>query len=226
MSAPTPASDAAPAPAPASGSDSGSDATTAPSAKPLSPKELATYLRMARELLEGDHAMEGALRLMRYEAWLIYEHPNGAQLFLTNADGARTPSTLQKFGVTHVVCCAQSAFGIPEPSHYDKIHPLRGYHGFESDDIDGFPIVPKFAHDAAAFIDAALNSSSDARVFCHCQAGMNRSGAVVVAYLILKRRMGLFSALQLARERRGMVLWNESFRQQLILLAHEQGLLP
>ena len=57
----------------------------------------------------------------------------------------------------------------------------------------------------------------------HCFAGMNRSVALAVAYLLLKERMTLRSAVRLLAERRGWVLSNDGFMHQLVRLARDEG---
>ena len=64
---------------------------------------------------------------------------------------------------------------------------------------------------------------SGGAVLVHCYGGVNRSGAIVVALLMLLERSTLLAATAETVAKRGYVLSNESFRRQLVLLAsHEQ----
>ena len=60
---------------------------------------------------------------------------------------------------------------------------------------------------------------------CHCSAGINRSGFVAVALLLLHERRGVLDAVRHVKLARGNCLLNASFQVQLLELAREKGLL-
>ena len=56
-------------------------------------------------------------------------------------------------------------------------------------------------------------------------AGINRSGFVAAAELMLHDRLEVLEALRRCFRARGLVLLNQSFRKQLLQTAHQHGLL-
>ena len=56
----------------------------------------------------------------------------------------------------------------------------------------------------------------------HCIAGMNRSGVLAIAFVAQSMRWPLLRALKHCLERRGCLLWNESFQRQLVLFAQRK----
>ena len=76
---------------------------------------------------------------------------------------------------------------------------------------------------ASTFIRAA--AAAGGRCLVHCVAGINRSGVLVVAELMMSERLEVLTALARAKRVRRLILWNESFQLQLVSLAEEHGLL-
>ena len=64
------------------------------------------------------------------------------------------------------------------------------------------------------FIDEALGSPTG-RILVHCNAGISRSGAIVVAYVMKNRGLGLADALNFAKKSRAKVNPNPGFLSQL-----------
>jgi len=62
-------------------------------------------------------------------------------------------------------------------------------------------------------------------VLVHCQAGVNRSGVLAVAYVMDSQRWPLMRALRHCLEARGPLLWNLTFQRQLLRFARSRGLL-
>lgn len=57
----------------------------------------------------------------------------------------------------------------------------------------------------------------------HCAAGMNRSGLIVGAAMLVLEQMALLDVVRLLKTKRGTVLTNLSFQVQLCLLAAQCG---
>jgi len=66
---------------------------------------------------------------------------------------------------------------------------------------------------------------SGGRALIHCIMGVNRSGALAVAYTMLHRQCGPITAAVFVRDKRRMLLSNEDFQEQLIEFARQQSLL-
>jgi len=75
-----------------------------------------------------------------------------------------------------------------------------------------YDIVAKTFPQAFDFID----SFAGRRVLICCYGGVNRSAAVLVGFLVLRRQVDLISAVQAAMEARGTILTNRSFRHMLV----------
>eukprot|EP01064_Diplonema_japonicum_P023298 TRINITY_DN33735_c0_g1_i1.p1 TRINITY_DN33735_c0_g1~~TRINITY_DN33735_c0_g1_i1.p1 ORF type:complete len:305 (+),score=57.18 TRINITY_DN33735_c0_g1_i1:33-947(+) len=102
-------------------------------------------------------------------------------------------------------------------------HHRQRYHGFEAEDIDEYPLLHMHLEEAAEFISSVEKEKSV--VLVHCYAGVNRSAAICVAYLVKYHRWPLTKALIHVHTQRPIILSNQSFRDQLIRLAYEEGLL-
>lgn len=59
----------------------------------------------------------------------------------------------------------------------------------------------------------------------HCALGINRSGAVCVAYMMVERRLPLLVVTRVIKDRRRIVLANKAFQRQLVSFARTHGLL-
>jgi len=77
--------------------------------------------------------------------------------------------------------------------------------------------------EAIAFLDDVKRSRG--RSLVHCNLGVNRSGAVVAAYLMVCERRTLLDVIRYLRSKRSLILSNKGFRRQLVTFARERGLL-
>ena len=74
-----------------------------------------------------------------------------------------------------------------------------------------------FLPEACTFIDNARKNNDDG-VLVHCQKGISRSAAVVIAYVMQDSNVNYAQALQFVGGGRPKAWPNEGFEQQLILL--------
>jgi len=116
---------------------------------------------------------------------------------------------LQKIGVTHILNTAENDVNL-NPQRYKKAG--FGYHGFRCPDLPHSDITQYF-DECIDFIETAL-SISIGKVFVNCLLGYSRSTAIVMAYLMKKKRMTASQALSLMRETRE-VKPNVGFMAQL-----------
>lgn len=114
---------------------------------------------------------------------------------------------LKARGVTHVVNAAAAT--VP------NFHEGNGvtYLPLELLDLPEFTLTRDTIDLVCDFIETAL--SAGGAVFVHCNAGISRSGALVVAFLILRCGMSLAEALAKARAARPLVRPNDGFMRQL-----------
>jgi hypothetical protein len=109
------------------------------------------------------------------------------------------------------------------------------YRGFQAADEPGYPLLERHYDEGVwTFLDNA-RAAEHGRCLVHCAMGVNRSAAIVVAYRSAAGvnaatvrhhdRMGmeLPPAVSLAKQARGAVLGNASFRAELVSFARHRG---
>lgn len=129
------------------------------------------------------------------------------RLHIGSQDAAADWNLLQSLAVTHVVNAAASTV----PNFYED----RGltYLALEMLDLPDFTLTRATIDTVCDFIDEALSSGGS--VLVHCNAGISRSCALVLAFLIVRRGMDLFRALAKTRDARPVVRPNDGFLRQL-----------
>jgi predicted protein tyrosine phosphatase len=115
---------------------------------------------------------------------------------------------------THIINCEENPHSTTAAAR--NYVGATGFLFLASEDDDRFPILDKHFATATAFIDAALQSSPTAQVYIHCVMGMNRSGALAVAYAAQKTRAPLDELIAHTRCRsHRLILTNQGFYRQL-----------
>ncbi|XP_030266232.1 dual specificity protein phosphatase 12 isoform X2 [Sparus aurata] len=133
------------------------------------------------------------------------------QLYL-GAESDVTQDRLASLGISYVLSVSRCS---PQPSFL----PCSRYLRIPIDDSlwdDLLPWIPQALH----FIDAAM--SSGASVLVHCAAGISRSPALAVAYIMYSLGMDLDHAYRFVKDRRPSISPNFNFLGQL---QHFQGTL-
>lgn len=156
-------------------------------------------------LAHGDHEPDLPVAIMPH-------------LLIGNKFSAWDVDTLRKHRVTHVLNCADAAAKGP------LAHAALGieYTQCDAQDDLGYDIMQHYAT-----VAAVVRRCRDAGgvCLCHCHAGINRSGALVAAELMLSERMPLLEVVERCKRLRGQILWNTTFRLGLVRLAKKEGLL-
>ncbi|KAK8768842.1 hypothetical protein V5799_014694 [Amblyomma americanum] len=123
---------------------------------------------------------------------------------------------LRRLGVTHVLnaaCGRGMCLVNTGPALYQSAG-IR-FMGIEALDMSAFRL-DRFFNEAAEFIDSAL-AEPGGRVLVHCHQGISRSATLVLAFLMLRRRLSARDAVRLVRGKREIVP-NRGFLRQLCLL--------
>ncbi|KAF9534728.1 protein-tyrosine phosphatase-like protein [Crepidotus variabilis] len=130
------------------------------------------------------------------------------RLFLGNIMAARSTRSVNENRITHIlsVCSDQIPAELPEAG----ISHLR----IEVEDVDYADLLIRLP-EACRFIDTALRSGGV--VLVHCYQGLSRSAAVVVAYMMWSRRIGVTHAMEMVRGARDQIWINPGFHEQLVL---------
>jgi len=127
---------------------------------------------------------------------------NHGALYLGSISAVLDPSILREHDIHHLVQVLDAPW-LPE-SEQD------GYECYRLDilDLESQDLKPHL-EDAVEDIDSALGRGRN--VLVHCQQGVSRSAAIVIAYLIRKRGMSFDSALAFVRQRRPCIKPNSGF---------------
>lgn len=117
---------------------------------------------------------------------------------------------LKQTGITHIICVRQE-----EEARFVKPN-------FENDfkylvvniSDDSSENIIKHFPEVCAFLDSAL--SEGGRILMHGNAGISRSGALLIAYIMQRHNLSYTEALRLVQLRRFCVSPNEGFQAQLM----------
>lgn len=161
------------------------------------------------DLLKIITAPSGGLTLLPSAAY-DEVYPN---IFIGEESIAKDLVQLRRLGMTHVVNAAE---GRDDGYHVHTNHVMYRrvgiqYLGLAVTDMMSFNISQYF-NKCADFIDAALESGG--KVLVNCKQGASRSAAVVLAFLMMKRKMRIQEAVRMVREKRE-ICPNDGFLQQL-----------
>lgn len=87
-------------------------------------------------------------------------------------------------------------------------------------DVYNFPLVDsldcnlhKYVYDVAQLMNLLIENGC--AVYIHCNSGINRSPACVVAYLMIYKKMTLDAAYKFVTDKRPTILTNQRFKQDL-----------
>ena len=140
-------------------------------------------------------------------------------LLLGDMHKATDPVFLKENRITHVISCIGDC-SLDATALYKQMG--IEYLSFEAMDSIWYDIMQHF-DSVHKFIETGRQSGG--KVFIHCKQGVNRSGALAVAYYMAHKKIGPITAVRDIREKRKRVLANEEFQRQLIVLANSRRLL-
>lgn len=145
----------------------------------------------------------------------IYDH---TELYLGSYSSAQNRDILKERGITHILIAASGLEAhFPEEFKYKVKRKdfLRSCHVqvIKVQDIESEDISKHFG-ESHEFIDEAISSSGG--VLVHCAAGVSRSGAVIISYVMKVKNLSFKEAEELVLKARPVVSPNEGFQKQLV----------
>ncbi|KAF3773666.1 Dual specificity protein phosphatase [Nymphaea thermarum] len=132
-------------------------------------------------------------------------------LFIGGALAARSVHTLQYLGITHILCLCSNEVGQAD----SQFHELFEYNNFSICDTDDAEINNLFEV-CSDFIEHAEQSGG--KVLVHCFEGKSRSVTVVLAYLMLRKRLTLLQAWNELKRVHQRAQPNDGFKKILLEL--------
>lgn len=145
-------------------------------------------------------------------------------LYISDESKALDKGVLQKLGITHVL----SMNAVPS---YRNRHILDFYESLDivnlrihAEDAEGYNLIEKHGEECLNFL-RCVQEKEGLKVVVHCVAGINRSGLISCAALMIFEQRNVTDAVKHCRERRGTILSNKSFREELCLFAAKHDLL-
>ena len=98
------------------------------------------------------------------------------------------------------------------------------HHTIHAVDEEGYDMIGCHWDECHAFLEKA-RVDENSKVVLHCVSGINRSGVVTCAAVMLFEQVSIVQAVKHCLEKRKSFHWNKSFQKQLCILAAEHNLL-
>ncbi|XP_063290038.1 dual specificity protein phosphatase 13B-like isoform X2 [Pelobates fuscus] len=135
-------------------------------------------------------------------------------LYLGDSFVARHKHYLHSLGITHILNAAHGQCGVNVKAGFYADIPIC-YYGIKGIDDPSFNLSV-FFNSTANFIKEGLDSPQG-KVLVHCAMGISRSSTLVIAFLMIHRRLSVMDAIKLVVEKR-YIRPNNGFLAQLIQL--------
>ena len=146
-------------------------------------------------------------------------------LYIGDMDDAADVIRLQELEIGCVVnLCAQQMSGSYQQLPLQLAQAGIHQHILVADDSRNFDILDIACRTFPIIDDALKTGTGNNGVLVHCWGGVNRSGAIVVAFLAQCRGVPLSAAIDHTMKARGTVLTNQSFVKQLVRYCFKKGL--
>jgi len=116
---------------------------------------------------------------------------------------------LSRVGITHIICVRQQI-----ESHWIRPNFAHKYHYLTLDIADSpTQNIIQYFQIVTSFIDECF--AQRGAVLVHGNAGISRSAALVIAYIMEKKNLTANQAIRVVQSKRFCIFPNEGFRQQL-----------
>ncbi|KAL8139208.1 hypothetical protein V2J09_005209 [Rumex salicifolius] len=132
-------------------------------------------------------------------------------LFIGGSLAARSVYTLQHLGVAHILCLCTNEIGQSE-SQYPHLFEYKNFCIRDEEDSN----ISSIFKDGCDFIDDVEKSGG--KVLVHCFEGRSRSATMVLAYLMLRKKLTLLEAWNKLKKVHRRAHPNEGFARILVEL--------
>lgn len=143
-----------------------------------------------------------------------------------SSQSACSDKVIEKLGITHIMTL--NALPPLKSMQLEWSYREMGVEHTYVDayDVEGYNMLGKhWVKTCRPVLESVKAVTPNAKIIVHCVAGQNRSGVVVGAALLELEMWPLLKVIRHLKERRGHVLTNRSFRQELCELAASLDLL-
>ncbi|GMI72226.1 PROPYZAMIDE-HYPERSENSITIVE 1 [Hibiscus trionum] len=132
-----------------------------------------------------------------------------SSLFIGGALAARSAYTMQHFGITHVLCLCSNEIGQAD-SQYHDLFEYKNFSIYDNEDSN----ISSIFEEVCDFIDHVEQIGG--RVLVHCFEGKSRSATVVIAYLMLRKKLTLLEAWNSLKRAHRRAQPNDGFARILL----------
>ncbi|KAJ1417842.1 Tyrosine specific protein phosphatases domain [Sesbania bispinosa] len=132
-------------------------------------------------------------------------------LFIGGALAARSIYTLQRLGITHILCLCTNEIGQSD-SQFPDLFTYKNFSVCDNEDSN----ISSIFDEACDFIDYVEQTGQ--RVLVHCFEGKSRSVTLVLAYLMLRKKFTLLEAWNALKQVHRRAQPNDGFAKILLEL--------
>lgn len=139
-------------------------------------------------------------------------------LLLGAQQEARDVARLQERGITHILNMAAGAGTLAVqtgPAFYGDVFV---YHAISAEDDSSYDLIQQHFDECFQYWQDCRRAGG--KLFIHCMAGINRSGAMAIALLMATENMDLLTATRHCLQQRGPVCWNQVSRGRAFPRVH------
>ncbi|CAL9030699.1 unnamed protein product [Prunus brigantina] len=130
-------------------------------------------------------------------------------LFIGGALAARSVFTLQRLGITHILCLCSNEIGQSD-SQFPDLFEYKNFSICDNDDSN----ISSIFDEAVSFIDHVEQIGG--KVLVHCFEGRSRSATLVLAYLMLRKNRTLLEAWNSLKQVHRRAQPNDGFAKVLL----------
>ncbi|KAK1292385.1 Dual specificity protein phosphatase PHS1 [Acorus calamus] len=130
-------------------------------------------------------------------------------LYIGGALAARAVHTLQRLGITHILCLCSNEIGQSD-SQFPDLFKYKNFSIYDNDDAE----ISTIFEETSNYIEHVEHL--DGKVLVHCFEGKSRSATVVLAYLMLRKSMTLQGAWNMLKKAHRRAQPNDGFAKTLL----------